>query len=103
MVRASALLGLASAIGPQLVSCQLGVSDALYHPMQQNANSPALFPMPPCGSFRLEEATIDDMQAGMRNGTLTSYQLVLCYMQRMLQTQEYISYVSAPRSPLFPI
>jgi amidase len=59
-------------------------------PLQQNANTPALFPMPPCGTFILEEATIDQMQQALGNGTLTSQQLVMCYMQRMYQTDEYI-------------
>lgn len=62
----------------------------LAFPMQENANTPALFPMPPCGHFNLEEATIDKMQQGMANGTLTSQQLVLCYMQRTYQTEEYL-------------
>ena len=51
--------------------------------------------MPPCGSFDLEEATIDDMQAAMEAGILTSTQLVVCYMIRTYQTQEYIKYVSS--------
>lgn len=46
--------------------------------------------MLPCGQFTLEEATIDQMQQAMENGTLTSQQLVLCYMQRTYQTEEYI-------------
>ncbi|KAK8070423.1 amidase [Apiospora hydei] len=45
--------------------------------------------MPQCGGFQLEEATIDQMQAAMENGTLTSVQLVTCYMMRTYQTQEY--------------
>ncbi len=59
-------------------------------PLQGNADTPGLFPMPPCGSFTLEEATIDQMQQAMRKGTLTSQQLVLCYLQRTYQTEEYI-------------
>ncbi|KAF3766424.1 hypothetical protein M406DRAFT_60802 [Cryphonectria parasitica EP155] len=45
--------------------------------------------MGPCGSFQLEEATIDQMQAAMANGTLTSQQLVACYMTRTYQTNSY--------------
>ncbi|OHF02014.1 glutamyl-tRNA(Gln) amidotransferase subunit A [Colletotrichum orchidophilum] len=63
-------------------------------PLQQNENTTDLFPMPACaGTFKLEEATIDQMQKAMENGILTSQQLVMCYMQRTFQTQEYISSV----------
>lgn len=60
-------------------------------PLQQYADSAALFPMPPCGSFHLEEATIDEMQAAMSNGSLTSQQLVTCYLVRTYQTNSYIT------------
>lgn len=60
-------------------------------PMLQNENTTELFPMPVCaGTFKLEEATIDQMQKAMEDGILTSQQLVMCYMQRTFQTQEYI-------------
>lgn len=59
-------------------------------PLEQDAGSDNLFPMPPCGSFQLEEATIDQMQEAMTNGTLTSVQLVMCYMMRMYQTDEFV-------------
>lgn len=61
-----------------------------FFPLLQNAGMPELFAMPKCGTFRLEEATIDDMQDAMSNGTLTSVQLCLCYLQRTFQTQDYI-------------
>lgn len=60
------------------------------YPLLQNAGTPELFAMPKCGAFKLEEATIDDMQHAMSNGTLTSVQLCLCYLQRTFQTQSYI-------------
>ncbi|GJC86167.1 putative amidase C869.01 [Colletotrichum liriopes] len=59
-------------------------------PLIENADSVDLFPMPLCGAFSLEEATIDQMQAAMDVGALTSQQLVSCYIQRTYQTQEYI-------------
>lgn len=59
-------------------------------PLLENADSADLFPMSPCGTFPLEEATIDQMQAAMEAGTLTSQQLVGCYLKRTYQTQEYI-------------
>lgn len=58
-------------------------------PLEHNAGTPDLFFMPPCGSFELEEATIDDMQHAMARGDLTSVQLTLCYMQRTYQLQSY--------------
>jgi amidase len=59
-------------------------------PLQKDADSSNLFPMSSCGSFHLEEATIDEMQTAMHNGTLTSVQLVACYLLRTLQVDEYI-------------
>lgn len=59
-------------------------------PMQENAGSADLFPMGDCFGFKLEEATIDDMQKAMQSGKLTSVQLVTCYMTRTFQTQQYI-------------
>jgi amidase len=59
-------------------------------PLQQDANSTKLFPMPLCGNFHLEEATIDQMQNAMRTGALTSVQLVICYILRTCQVDEYI-------------
>ncbi|KAI3396229.1 hypothetical protein diail_12373 [Diaporthe ilicicola] len=60
-------------------------------PLEQYADSTALFPMPPCGSFRLEEASIDQMQEAMANGSLTSQQLVTCYIIRTYQTNSYVN------------
>jgi amidase len=59
-------------------------------PLEENANTTELFPVAKCGSFVLEEATIDQMQEAMRNGTLTSVQLALCYLFRTYQTEQYI-------------
>lgn len=59
-------------------------------PLQENAGTVDLFPMPECFGFRLEEATIDEMQKAMESGALTSVQLVQCYMIRTYQTEEYI-------------
>ncbi|PQE28317.1 amidase family protein [Rutstroemia sp. NJR-2017a WRK4] len=48
------------------------------------------FPMPLCNGFKLEEASIDQLQSAMSNGTLTSVQIVMCYLERIYQTDEYI-------------
>jgi amidase len=34
-------------------------------PLQQNAGATELFPMPLCNGFKLEEATIDQMQQAL--------------------------------------
>lgn len=60
---------------------------------EKSLASDVLFPVLPCGKFKLEEATIDQMQAAMEAGTLTSVQLVGCYVLRTFQTDLYIKYV----------
>lgn len=73
-----------------------GASDGLFEftpnliPSQDNAGSDKLFPMGECFGFKLEEATIDEMQQAMKSGNLTSVKLVTCYMTRVFQTQQYI-------------
>lgn len=52
-----------------------------------------LFPMPKCMGITLEEATIDQLQDAMNTGLLTTSQIVLCYMQRIYQTDMYLEYV----------
>jgi amidase len=47
------------------------------------------FPMPLCYGITLEEATVDQLQDYMANGNLTSVQIATCYVQRILQTDEY--------------
>lgn len=49
-----------------------------------------LFPMALCQGFMLEEATIDQMQQRMSNGTWTAEQIALCYLRRLYQTDEYL-------------
>ena len=48
------------------------------------------FPMPDCHGLTLEEATIDEVQEWMASGLLTSRQLTLCYLGRILQLNEYV-------------
>lgn len=52
-----------------------------------------LFPMPNCAGVTLEEATIDQLQDAMNQGLLTTSQIVLCYLQRIYQTDMYLGYV----------
>lgn len=57
-------------------------------------NSADAFPMADCNGVKLEEATIDDLQAAMRDGQLTSVAITICYLQRIYQTDKYIKYAS---------
>ncbi len=59
-------------------------------PLRENAGTENLFPMEDCSGFKLHEATLDEMRDAMRHGSLTSVQLVTCYLVRTYQTQEYI-------------
>lgn len=64
-------------------------------PLLQNGSmaESGQFPMPKCRGFKLEEATIDQLQDALSRGRLTSVQIVMCYLQRIYQTDEYIQYV----------
>lgn len=55
-----------------------------------NVSATAWHAMPLCKGYKIEDATIDDLQGFMANGNLTSVQLVTCYMQRYYQTDQYI-------------
>lgn len=59
-------------------------------PLMEDAGTPDLFPMGDCFGFKLEEATIDEIQKAMGDGKLTSVQLVMCCMVRAYQTEQYI-------------
>ena len=76
-----------------LASSQVLIDPFPYWDPQVNATAAQLFAMPQCHGVKLEDATIDELQAYQSNGTLTSEQLVTCYMQRYLQTDQYIKYV----------
>lgn len=48
------------------------------------------FPMPLCNGFKLEEATIDEIQDALSSGVLTTKQVAKCYVDRIHQTNEWI-------------
>ena len=73
-----------------LVSSQILHQPFPYSFPQENAPPSQLFAMPLCNGVTLEEATIDQLQSYMSAGSLTSVQLVTCYLQRASQTGEYI-------------
>jgi amidase len=64
-----------------------------YFPSQDAAGTPALFPLPSCQGITLEEATIDQLSGYMSDGTLTSTQILRCYVKRIQQVDEYINSV----------
>lgn len=55
-----------------------------------DASPQSRFPMPLCKSVTLEEATIDQLQAAMNQGSLTAVDIVNCYLDRIEQTNGYI-------------
>src|SRR4051812_46833160 len=84
-----------STCAPRNESCVLSISpleDPLpyYFPPLEDADTPALFPMPKCHGLTLEEATIDQLQDAMSRGVLTSEKLVGCFLWRILQVDGYI-------------
>ncbi|EXF86002.1 amidase [Colletotrichum fioriniae PJ7] len=100
MYKAQFWFAIMAGIETSLASCKLSTSQSWpgnssttvpsVFPLLEDVGSADLFPMPLCGTFKLEEATIDEMQVALAAGTLTSQQLVGCYIQRTYQTQEYI-------------
>jgi amidase len=60
-------------------------------PPQDAAGTSALFPMPTCMGITLEEATIDELQEYMSDGTLTSVAILKCYLKRVHQVDKYIN------------
>lgn len=76
-----------------IIGAQLLESPTPYDfPILQNGSlaDSGQFPMPLCDGFKLEEASIDQLQSALSNGTLTSVQIVMCYLERIYQTDEYI-------------
>lgn len=56
----------------------------------------ALFPMPDCHGITLEEATVDQLQAAMSAGSLSSLEILNCYLDRITQTNSYVKYAWRP-------
>lgn len=93
-VLASGLALAGSAIAAQngvdtLVASQILSDPYPYFPKLGSPGS-SLFPMRDCHGFKLEEASVDQIQAQLTNGTFTSVQLLSCYMDRIYQTQPYL-------------
>ncbi|KAL1582804.1 hypothetical protein WHR41_08318 [Cladosporium halotolerans] len=63
----------------------------------------AMFAMPDCNGFPIEDVSIDVLQDYMSSGNLTSSDLVGCYIQRHLQTDFYINSVLEINPDVFSI
>jgi amidase len=77
----------------QLIGSQILESPYPYEfPVLQNGSleDSGQFPMPLCHTFKLEEATIDQLQQELSSGRLSSVELALCYLRRIYQTDGYI-------------
>lgn len=55
-----------------------------------NTTGADIFPMRLCNGFKLEEASIDEIQAELKSGKLTGVQLLECYSERIYQLQPYL-------------
>lgn len=73
-----------------LVASQILTDPYAYDFPRLGAPGSSLFPMRHCHGFKLEEASVDDIQACLSNGTFTSVQLLECYLDRIAQTQPYL-------------
>jgi amidase len=90
-----AALGVACDDMEQNTTCALAVNPLqqpypFFFPPQGAAETSALFPMPYCQGVTLEEATIDQLQGYLSDGTLTSVKLLSCYLDRVQQVDKYI-------------
>jgi amidase len=77
----------------ELVSQQILASPFPYFFPQLQSGDAATsgqFPMPLCHGFKLEEATIDQLQKAMKDGVLTSAKIVRCYLERIHQTDAFL-------------
>lgn len=96
----SALAVAGSVAADDLVDSQIVNDPYPYHFPKLGTEGSKLFPMKDCMGFKLEEASIDDIQKQYKNGTFTTVELVTCYLDRIVQTQQYLKYVSAHLSLL---
>ncbi|KAF2136430.1 uncharacterized protein K452DRAFT_302761 [Aplosporella prunicola CBS 121167] len=75
--------------GDALVESQL-LRDSAYFFASVNESVEDVLPMQLCANFTLEEATIDEMQTVMSNGSMTAVDFTLCFLERIFQTDEYV-------------
>lgn len=77
-----------------LVASQILTNPYTYDFPRLGTPGAKLFPMRRCHGFKLEEATVDEIQERLTNGTFTSVELLACYLDRIHQTQPYLKYVT---------
>lgn len=73
-----------------LVTQQIDNQPYPYDFPKLGTNGADLFPMRLCNGFKLEEASIDEIQAELKSGNLTGVQLLKCYYERIYQVQPYL-------------
>ncbi|KAJ5527500.1 hypothetical protein N7513_011659 [Penicillium frequentans] len=86
-----------------LVASQILTDPYAYDFPRLGANGSSLFPMRTCHGFQLEEASVDDIQKRLSNGTFTSVQLLECYLNRIAQTQPYLNAILQHNPDAFSI
>ncbi|PLB44866.1 alpha-glucosidase [Aspergillus steynii IBT 23096] len=73
-----------------LVAAQVLSDPYSYDFPRLGASGASLFPMRLYNGFKLEEASIDDIQEQLAGGNLTSVDLLQCYLERIYQTDSYL-------------
>jgi amidase len=73
-----------------LVASQILTDPYAFDFPRLGAPGASLFPMRHCHGFKLEEASVDEIQVRLSNGSFTSVQLLECYLDRIHQTQPYL-------------
>ena len=58
-----------------------------------DGDATARFPMSTCNGMVIEEASIDELQQALEDGSFTSVQLLWCYLERIHQVEEYVTSV----------
>ncbi|CAG8003898.1 unnamed protein product [Penicillium nalgiovense] len=86
-----------------LVDSQILTDPYLYDFPRLGGDGAAQLAMRPCHGFKLEEATIDQIQAELEVGTFTGVQLLECYMDRVHQTQPYLNAILQVNPDAFSI
>jgi amidase len=85
-----ALTTASSDANDSLVTSQINYQPYPYDFPKQGINGSDLFPMRRCNDFKLEEASIDEIQAQLNSGKLTGAQLLQCYYERIYQVDPYV-------------
>ncbi|CAI7611069.1 unnamed protein product [Penicillium glandicola] len=87
----------------RLVESQILTDPYLYDFPRLGRDGASQFAMRTCHGFKLEEATIDQIQAELQNGTFTGVQLLECYMDRVHQTQPWLNAILQVNPDAFTI